>query len=151
MIYSRLMNPKQRSAAFLAVTFVLMAPYLGFVMYLSLHLPQKHWPAWATNTIALWFAANFLVLALVATKMFRKQPVARQSAEETKKASAVLVLVPMFGLYLVIVWTGLFLYGAKETIEGKYLLSRAIPAGAFLLLSIGIFSWSLYRSWRKRT
>jgi hypothetical protein len=38
-----------------------------------------------------------------------------------------------------------FLYGVIETARGKIPLTRAIPAGAFLLLFIGIFGWSAYR------
>jgi hypothetical protein len=52
--------------------------------------------------------------------------------------------------YLVLVWSVLFLIGVKGTIQGKYVLGRAIPAGAFLLFYIGLFGWSIYRSSKRK-
>src|SRR5580704_667070 len=51
---------------------------------------------------------------------------------------------------LVIFWSLLFLYGVKETLQGKFPLSRAIPAGVFLLVFIGIFGWGIYCAKRDR-
>ena len=52
--------------------------------------------------------------------------------------------------YLVILWSALFLYGAVGTIHGRFPLSRAIPAGAFLLLFIGLFGFSACHLFRKK-
>jgi hypothetical protein len=71
--------------------------------------------------------------------------------DELKKTSDRLTQMRLYCSYLVSVWIGLFLYGVKETIEGKITPRRAIPAGAFLLFFIGIFGWSLYRSWAKKS
>jgi hypothetical protein len=49
---------------------------------------------------------------------------------------------------LIIFWILFLLYGVIETARGKIPLNRAIPAGAFLLLFIGIFGWSAYRMGR---
>jgi len=128
-----------------------MVPYLVFVMYFSLRLPQNHWPIWFTNTIAVWFVANFLALTLLARRMFKKRgteepQVAQRTSTKTKRAVWIIRIVSS---YLVLLWSVLFLLGVKGTIEGKYVLSRAIPAGAFLLFFIGIFGWSIYRSFQK--
>jgi hypothetical protein len=137
------MTPKYRPVLFIGTVFVLMAPYLGFVMYYSRRFPSNQWPAWFTNTIAVWFIANFLIITLLTRRISRGQAVAPQKA---RVASAI---VQIFSSYLLIVWSVLFLYGAKETIQGKLPLNRAIPAGAFLLLFIGVFGWGLYRSRRE--
>ena len=50
----------------------------------------------------------------------------------------------VFGSYLVLVWSVLFLYGVKGTVQGKYPLARVIPAGAFLLFFISVFGWAIY-------
>ena len=134
------MNPRHRPAIFLGVAFVLMAPYLGFVMYFSQRFPSNQWPTWFTNTILVWVIANFLLLMLLAKKIFKGQVVQPQKA---RRASAIVQIVVS---YLLIVWSVFFLYGVKETIQGKFPLNRAIPAGAFLLFFIGIFGWSLYRT-----
>jgi hypothetical protein len=140
------MNPKYRPAVFIGMVFVLMAPYLGFVMYYSRQFPSNQWPSWFTNTIAIWFIANFLALMLLiqlTSRMFRKEVV---DAERARVAAA---KAARYSTRLVVLWSLFFLYGV--TIQGKVPLERAIPAGAFLVLFIGIFSWSIYRAKRGRT
>jgi len=61
-----------------------MAPYMAFVMYGSFHFSQEQWPRWAVNTIAIWFVANFLIVTLVARKIFKKPKMATEiQTEET--------------------------------------------------------------------
>jgi hypothetical protein len=136
------MNPKFRPAILCGIAFVLMVPYLGFVIYYSQRFPSNQWPAWFTNTIAVWFIANFLIIMLLVKRIFKGQAVEQQKA---RRASAISQIVSS---YLLIVWSVLFLYGVKETIQGEIPLNRAIPAGAFLLFFIGIFGWGLYRARR---
>lgn len=137
------MNPKYRLALFLAVAFVLMAPYLGFVMYYSRQFPPNHWPSWFTNTIAVWFIANFLALMLamrLTIRLFKNQVVdvakAHVMAEKSLRTSRRLVTF----------WSLSFLFGVVQTVRGKIPLERAIPAGAFILFFIGLFGWSIYRT-----
>jgi hypothetical protein len=139
------MNPRHRPPIFLGIVFVLMAPYLGFVMYYSYRSPSNQWPTWFTNTIAVWFIANFLLIMLLAKRIFSGQVVEPQ---KVRRASAIAQIVSS---YLLIVWSLLFLYGVEETIQGKLPLNRAIPAGAFLLFFIGIFGWGLYRARRRKS
>ena len=146
------MKPKIRSMVFVGTAFALMLPYLAFVMYFSLRLPQNHWPSWFTNTLLIWFIANFLALTLLARRLFRKTKTAEpqhalRSSAKTKPAVWVMRIVAS---YLVLVWSVLFFIGLKGTIQGKYLPSRAIPAGAFLLFFIGLFGWSVYRSFQRK-
>jgi hypothetical protein len=138
------MNPKYRPAIFFGIVFVLMAPYLGFVMYYSQRFPSNQWPAWFTNTIAVWFIANFLIIVLLVNRIFRGQVLDPEKARSVGEKSV------RTSTRLVIFWSLLFLYGVKETIQGKFPLSRAIPAGAFLLVFIGIFGWGVYRAKREK-
>ena len=138
------MNPKYRPAVFFGIVFVLMAPYLGFVMYYSQRFPSNQWPAWFTNTIAVWFIANFLIIVLLVKRILRGQVLDPEKADSVRKKSV------RTSTRLVIFWSLLFLYGVKETIQGKSPLSRAIPAGAFLLVFIGIFGWGVYRAKREK-
>ena len=123
---------------------MLMVPYLGFVVYYSQRFPPNHWPTWFTNTIAGWFVANFLLLMLLAKRIFTGQ------AAEPQRDRRAFTIAQIVISHLLIVWSLLFLYGAKETIKGEVPLSRAIPAGSFLLFFIGIFGWSLYRARRRK-
>jgi hypothetical protein len=145
------MNPKHRPVIFLAITFVVMAPLIAFIMYGALHFPKGQWPIWATNTMGAWFAACFLILMLVARRSFRKQPTDSQvQTKDAEKARSVLRGLQIRFTSLVIFWSGLFLYGAMKTIQGRFPLERAIPAGAFLLIFIGLFGWALYQSRRSK-
>jgi hypothetical protein len=141
------MSQRTRVVAFMGITFAVMLPYFGFVLYCSVRLPQNNWPLWATNTLLIWFIANFVVLMFVAKKFLKASPVGAQDVVQAGARTR-------FGIWqlrsaaLVIIWSGLFLYGVKGTIEGKYALNRALPAGAFLLFFIGLFGWNLYRSSR---
>jgi hypothetical protein len=121
-------------------------------MYFSLRLPQNHWPIWFTNTILIWFVANFLALTLLARRILKKKGAEEpQSAQLTSaKTKPAVWIMRIIASYLVLVWSVLFLIGVKGTIEGKYVPSRAIPAGAFLLFFIGLFGWSVYRSFRSK-
>ena len=112
-------------------------------MYFSLRYPSGQWPGWFTNTIVAWFIANFVILTLIIKRVFKNQVV------DPQRASRALARWKSISLLLVIWWSALFLYEVIETIEGKYPLKRAIPAGAFLLFFIGIFGWSRYRSRRR--
>jgi hypothetical protein len=101
-------NPKYRLAILFGIVFVLMAPYLGFVMFYSQRFPSNQWPAWFINTIAVWFIANFLIIMLVVKRIFRGRAVQPQ---KDRRASAIVQFV---GLYLLIVWSGFFLTGRKK-------------------------------------
>jgi hypothetical protein len=137
-------NPKYRASILIGIVFVLMAPYLGFVVYYSLRFPSNHWPAWFTNTIALWFIANFLIIMLLVKRIARGQGV------DAEKTLSVVEKSVRISTRLVIFWSVLFLYGVKETIQGKISLSRAIPAGVFLLVFIGVFGWGVCRVKREK-
>jgi hypothetical protein len=135
------MNPKFRSIAFVGTTIALMLPYVAFVMYFSLRLPQNHWPSWFTNTILIWFVANFLALTLLARRMLKKHVVVESSntLPSSTKAEPAVRIMRIVTSYHVLVWSILILIGVKGTIEGKYALNRALPAGVFLLFFIALF------------
>ena len=138
------MNSKYRAAIFFGSVFVLMAPYLGFVVYYSQRFPSNQWPAWFTNTIGVWFIANFVIIVLLVKRISKGQVV------DEEKARSVVQKSVRTNTRLVIFWCLLFLYGVKETIQGKIALSRAIPAGVFLLVFIAIFGWGVYSAKREK-
>jgi hypothetical protein len=104
--------------------------------------PANHWPSWFTDIIAVWFITIFLLLMLLAKRIFKGEVV---EAQRARRASTIAQVVAS---YLLVVWSVLFLYGARLAIKGDVPLSRAIPAGAFLLFFMGIFGWGLYRARR---
>jgi len=58
------------------------------------------------------------------------------------KTKSILLIVGMVLPYMALV---IFVYGVRHAVKGELPLSRAIPAGEFLLALIGLFSWSLFR------
>jgi len=142
------MNAKFRAGVFVGTVFALMVPYLAFVMYFSLRLPQNHWRSW----FIVWFVANFLTLTLLARRIFRKQGAeeAQGALRTSTKTKPAVWIMRIVSSYLVLAWSVIFFIGVKGTIEGKYVPSRAIPAGAFLLFFIGLFGWSVYRSFQRK-
>jgi len=137
------MSPK-RTAAFFLMIFVVMAPYFGFVIYFSLQFPSGQWPTWFINTLAVWFMVNFLIITLLVKRFAKGQVV------DAEKARIARAWSKSYSTRLVIVWSVLFIYGLIETIRGKIPLDRAIPAGIFLAIFIGIFGWSVYHMRRDK-
>jgi hypothetical protein len=74
------MNLKYRPAMFFGIVLVPMASYLGFMMYYSQRFPSNQWPAWFTNTIAVWFIASFLIVVLLVKRIFKGQVVDAEKA-----------------------------------------------------------------------
>jgi hypothetical protein len=140
-------HQKYKPALFFLIVLVLMAPYLGFAVYCSLHFPPSHWPTWAVNTIAVWFVANFLIVVLLVKRIFRGQVENAERSERVVRTSSIHVA---WLTWLVIVWIVFFLYGVKETVLGHYPMGRAIPAGALLLFFIAVFGRSAYQLWKMK-
>ena len=138
------MNQKKRALLFILLTFALMMPYLAFVEHFALRYPSGHWPDWLTNTLLAWFITNFLILFLAIRLINRRATPSGPKDLETAHALQARTIAR--SVWLVIVWSALFLYGTEQTIRGEIPLKRAVPAGAFLLVFIGIFGWSIYRS-----
>jgi hypothetical protein len=118
-----------------------MVPYLSFAVYCVHRFPSKQWPTWATDVMGIWFIANFILTMLLFRTIFRGQA----QVVEPQRVRFAVVIARFFVSYLLIVWTVLFFYGIRYTITRNVPLNRAIPAGAFLLLFIGLFGYSLYR------
>jgi hypothetical protein len=127
---------------FLLLILALQLPYFGFVGYFATQFPSNHVPAWYADTLLVWFTANFLIALLLGKRIFRDQ------VADAEKARAAVATSATVSNRLIIFWILFLLYGVIETARGKIPLNRAIPAGAFLLLFIGIFGWSAYRMGR---
>ena len=121
---------------------VVMVPYLGFALYISSRYQPGQWPTWLLYIFPSWFTANFALIGLSAKKIFKGEGV------EPERARAAVNTSLHTAIRLTILWCLLFLYGGYGVIRGKSPLNRAIPAGAFLLVFIGIFGWGIYRGKR---
>jgi hypothetical protein len=139
------MNPKYTPVVLFGVTSVLMAPYFMFVIHYSRKFPSGQWPLWITNTILIWFVANFLAV-LFLVRMLQKK--FKPTIVDAEKARVISEKARRTSTRLLILWVAFFVYGAVKTLQGAFPLQRAIPAGAFLLFFIGLFGGGIYREKR---
>jgi hypothetical protein len=139
------MTPKKK---FVFLVFATVSPYAALVMYFA--FPRQNHagqiPEWLPYFGLSYMLAAMIVGAIVSRRVFRDAP----KLPETKTQSVLARVAELWALYLVLVWSGLFIYGVRDVIIGVLPLRRAIPAGAFLLAFIGLFSWSLFRSYGAR-
>jgi len=138
-----MLSPMKPKYKLLVLLLTLSLPYFGFVMYFATQFPQsKPVPVWFTDTLMAWFTANFLIAVLLGKRIMKGQVVAAEKARVAAGTAA------NESLRLVMLWIVLFLCGGVATVKGKVPINRALPAGAFLLLFIGIFGWTAYRTGR---
>ena len=137
------MNPRIK---FLLLIFGLTLPYLAFALHFMMQYPSNHQPEWLVNTLAIWFCSNFVIAMIASKHIFRgtKTPAAPPAPLPPEKRLPVQIAM-WFSTYLVIVWTGLFIYGIFEVVSGEAELRRALLAGGMLLFFIVIFGRSILK------
>ena len=137
------MKPKIR---ILALIFGLVLPYIGLVMYFSLRIQEHPLPTWFP-----YFGLSYTLAAMMVVMFFgRRINRAARPKQEEKPKSVWVWLARAWMAYLVAVWSGLFLWGAYQTLKGTFEWQRSVPAGAFLLVFIALFASALYKDFRRR-
>ena len=117
----------------------LVLPYIAFMMYFTFRT-QEHPPNWFSYFGMTYLLGSIILVTFVSRRIARgTQP---QTAVQSRPA--VRIAVRALVGYLLAVWCGGFVWGAAETIKGKFEWQRAVPAGAFLLGFIVLFGRLLY-------
>ena len=138
------MKPKTK---ILALAFSLILPYLALAMYFSFRIQEHPLPTWFP-----YFGLSYILGTVVVVMVFsRKIHRDGQPTTVQRPVSALGWIGRVWVGYLVAVWAGLFLWGTYQTILGNLEWQRAVPAGAFLLAFIVLFSWSLYKDIKRQT
>ncbi len=139
------MTPR-RKIAFLMYGLILayMALLIYFVFPRSGH-PEPVLPSWFPY-FGLSYIFGSIVLVVFLSR--RVSSNAAQGVSTTPRSTP--WRARAWATYLIAIWSGLFIYGAYRTLKGDFPMERAIPAGAFLLAFIGLFSWSLCRDIQAR-
>ncbi len=138
------MKPKTK---ILALAFSLILPYLALAMYFSFRIQEHPLPTWFP-----YFGLSYILGTVVVVMVFsRKIHRDGQPTTVQRPVSALGWIGRVWVGYLVAVWAGLFLWGTYQTILGNLERQRAVPAGAFLLAFIVLFSWSLYKDIKRQT
>lgn len=125
----------------LTLIFALILPYMVLVMYFALRVQEHPLPTWFPYFGLSYILATFLVVMLYARKIHRvaqPEPTSRPKRFWRRLGRA------WIG-YLLAVWSVFFVWGAYLTFTGRLEWQRSVPAGAFLLAFIALFSWALYK------
>jgi hypothetical protein len=125
----------------LSLLLALNLPLLALTMYFGFRTMEHPLPTWSPY----FFLSYFLVTIISGTVLSRKISSNPPAQAVENPQSFLRWIWKVWSGYLVAFWSGLFLWGAHQTIVGKLMWQRAIPAGALLLVFIALFSWSLFK------
>jgi hypothetical protein len=124
----------------LALMFGLLLPYFALAMYFAFRIREHPLPTWFPYFGLSYFLGTILLVMAFARKISHSA----QAGTVEKPQSALRWIARAWAAYLVTIWSGGFLWGTYQTILGRFLWQRALPAGAFLLVFIALFSRWLY-------
>lgn len=137
------MTPKSKVALLiLGLVLPFMAMWTYFVVVLARH-PGIILPSWYAYVVTL-----YILVSIVLVMVVRHRIAARTPQEQTKRIRAWARLLLM---YLLALSFGAFFYGAFETLKGDLTVARAISGGAYLLTFIVLFSWTLYKYFKRKS
>ena len=138
------MQPKNKIRALI---FGFVLPYFALVMYFVLgfvfHIRESPLPTWFPYFGMAYLLGTVLLVSVIGRRIARSA-LAEPTQSVVKPRPAVRVAARVWAGYLIAVWCGFFLYGAVETVRGRFEWQRALPAGAFLLIFIVLFARELY-------
>jgi hypothetical protein len=124
-----------------ALLLVLNLPHLALTMYFGFRIVEHPLPKWLPYFGLSYFLAT-IISAIVLSRRFSRNA----QAETVEKPESVLQWIwKVWSGYLVALWLGFFLWGAYQTLLGKLMWQRAIPADALLLVFIVLFSRPLLK------
>lgn len=145
------MQPKNK---ILGLIFGLVLPYIALVLYFVLrnqgHPQEQLLPTWFPYFGMAYLLGTILLVSAISRRIARSAQ-GKLTHDAAKPRPVVRMAMRAWAGYLIVVWCGFFLYGAVETVKGKFEWQRALPAGAFLLIFIVLFSHWLYTDIKKPT
>lgn len=130
------MKPKTK---IVALIFGLILPYIAMVMYFGIRMQNHPLPTWFP-----YFGLSYMLGTIILVKVFSRKISRTAQPQTVKEIQPGRIALRLCTGYLVAVWSGLFVYGSYLTIIGHLEWRRSVPAGAFLLAFIGLFSRLLY-------
>jgi hypothetical protein len=136
----------------LGLIFGLVLPYIALVLYFVLrnqgHPQEQLLPTWFPYFGMAYLLGTILLVSAISRRIARSAQ-GKLTHDAAKPRPVVRMAMRAWAGYLIVVWCGFLLYGAVETVKGKFEWQRALPAGAFLLIFIALFSRWLYTDIKK--
>jgi hypothetical protein len=131
------LKPKTKTVL---VTLGVFLPYFVIAFYFAFRIQRHPLPAWFPYFGLSYMLAGLILIPMITRRISRgAQPQIPAAPQPVRQLA-----LRAYAGYLILIWSGLFLYGAYLTIIGNLEWRRAIPAGAFLLAFIALFSRLLY-------
>ena len=128
------MKPQQK---FFILFLALAAPAMALMAFAISRYPPNNVPAWVPLSWGLYLFVTIAFVALFGRRILKiPEPQANPTSAPLRTAGAV---------WLVAVWSGLFLVGAFKFFKGDFPAERAVPAGILLLAFILLFVWLIRR------
>jgi protein-S-isoprenylcysteine O-methyltransferase Ste14 len=128
-----------------SLIFAFVVPYFVLVMYFAIRVSEHPLPSWLPYFGMSYLLATMIVISILSRRIYRATP-----KESPQRPRPVLQgLARGWASYLVLVWSIGFVWGAYHTIRGDFPWQRALPAGAFLLVFIGIFARLVYKDMKR--
>jgi len=122
----------------------LALPYLAFALYFAIAATPETahpFPSWFPWVALTYMLGSMILASVLGPRIFRDAP----HPPSTPQNRFYLQIAKGWSLYLVFVWSCLFIYGSYKTLKGELRVERAIPAGVILLAFIAIFAQSIRR------
>jgi hypothetical protein len=118
--------------------YALILPGFSLMMFAFSRYPSNGVPVWVPIGWGFYMLATITFMTLFGQRIFKSPsaPTKPPAAQASATARAV---------WLIAVWSVLFLYGAFEFAKGDFPAERAIPSGALLLAFILLFAWLMRR------
>ena len=137
------MKPKNK---ILILSVGLILPYMALVVFFALRAQEHRLPTWFPYFGLSYILATMIVVMLYSRRLRRDA----QAESAWRPTSGWRWVGRGWVAYLIVVWSALFLRGAYSTVIGRLDWRRSVPAGAFLLAFIVLFSWALYRDFKPK-
>jgi hypothetical protein len=129
------MPPRTKFLLLLALWIV---PYMGLVLYSTTKIQNNRIPMPYAYAMAAYFFGGLVLFGFLGPRIFRGAP-----PPDPEKAQRATNWAKAYGTRLVLVWSGMFVYGVYEAMTGAIPWDRAIPAGVILLAFILLFGWNV--------
>jgi hypothetical protein len=135
------MSPRTKSIVLILSLALPYGAFVSFFVFSATPGSTHPFPSWVAWVAIAYMLGSMLLTSILGPKLFRGAP----SPPPTPRNRVYMQTAKGWSLYLVLVWSCIFIYGAYKTLKSDLLLERAIPAGAALLAFIAIFAQSIRR------
>jgi hypothetical protein len=134
------MKPQQKR---LILFLALVAPGMLLMIFACTRYPSDSIPTWIPIGWGFYLLVAITFMTLFGSRII-KSPIAPATPPRVDTSAKTRAI------WLMAVWSGLFLYGAFKFVKGEIPAERAIPAGLLLLAWILVFAWLMRRDVKLR-